>query len=161
MSTTTIAAIRDRMIAVIKALSPGLMSATPFEPHQEDRVDFAEWCEAHPTAALRRFSVRDTGSSLPPDVTNTDVEWRKVGFDIVLAYPVTNTYGDQNSLDRDDVMESDRVQVEQAVGIGGGANFSGSYPNATWSDTQTSTLRGEAVDLLVIRQEFGFWRDMT
>jgi hypothetical protein len=161
-SATTAAAIRDRIIAVIEALAPGPLASNPYiGSRNEYGADFEDWARSNPDGAFRRFQVRDTGEQAPPEVSNTNLEWRSVTFEIVVAYPQSHRTGPQNALDRDDIMSADQHQIEQAIGVNGYANFIDPSPNACWVSGSTDRDISDPVDFLVIKQTMGFWRAMT
>jgi hypothetical protein len=163
MATTTAAAIRDRIIAVIQGTTPTTDSALLFVKfNNELAANFRRWADQNATAAHRRFQVRDIGRDQPPLVSNTDVEERLVTFEIVVAYPQTHRWGGDNALDRDDVMGEDQHKIERAVGMLGRANFTpSSYPDACWREGETRREVGRACDFLVIRQTMSFHRSMA
>jgi hypothetical protein len=158
---TTAAEIRDRILDVIEALTPSAMAHPLFLRYrQEGAGDFYAWCEQQPAASLRRFSVRYFTAPTEPTVSNTDVERVRVQFEVAIAYPQSHRYGGQNSLDRDDVAESDRNQVRNAIGLNGGANFIDPYPPATFVEALATTmLQGQGMDFHVIRQVMEFARN--
>lgn len=160
MPTTTAEAIRDRHITVISALVP---SATPrfvaWRP--EGDADFETAMVKNPAAALRKFQVRTQGTDRPVEVSNTDVESHYVDIIVTVAYPQTARAGKQWALDRDDMMDADRHLIEGAIGLRGGDNFAGSNPSATWIDGEVSRESVGAVDFLVIRQTFLYYRAMA
>jgi hypothetical protein len=158
--TTTAAEIRDRMIAVITALTPSAMTLPRFQLYQHEGAgDFLEWAQLQPAAALRRFSVRTVGEASEPLVSNTDVELVRQMFEVVVAYPQTSRYGGQLALDRDDVAEADRLQIRNAIGLNGGANFIAPYPPAAFIEAmQSVAMVGAGVDFHIIRQVMEFWR---
>lgn len=157
---TTAAEIRDRMLTVIEAIAPELMASPQFARYrQEGPGDFYAWAEQQPAAALRRISVRWFAAPTEPLVSNTDVERVRLVFEIAVAYPQSHRYGPQNALDRDDVAESDRNQIRNAIGLNGGDNFVSPYPPATFVEAmQTQVLQGQGVDFHVIRQVMEFAR---
>lgn len=157
---TTTASIRDRILDVIDALTPAVMTSPRFLRYRHEGAgDFVAWAEQQPAACLRRFSVRSFAAPSVPLVSNTDVEVVRVVFEVTIAYPQTHRYGAQNALDRDDVAEADRKQIENAIGLNGGANFVSPYPPATWVDAQPAVLlQGQSVDFHVLRQTMEFAR---
>jgi hypothetical protein len=163
MATTTAEAIRGRIIAVVKALTPTSDSLLPFVPFDNELAgNFRKWADGNATAAHRRFQVRDIGKDQPPAISNTDVEARLVEFEITIAYPQTHRWGGENALDRDDVMSQDQHQIEHAIGAAGRANFTpDTYPDAYWREGETTRVIGRACDFLVIRQTMGFFRSMA
>ena len=122
--TTTPAAVRDAMVTEVRALTPTVAADVTFRHFQEDRrVDFRDFCEANPQAAFRLFAIRNLGPQQPPEVTNGDVEWIETMFECVVAYPVSNEYGEQGQLDMDDVIDSDAAQIRAAIGTTGYATL--------------------------------------
>jgi len=159
--STTAESIRDRMVAVITALVPKRPAADRFRAHRSERDgDFLEWLEANPAACQRRFQVRDVGDLTQPKVTNTDVEWRELTFRVLVAYPQTHRAGAQNALDRDDMIDNDRAQIEAAIGVAGGANFAAPYPNACHISTRVAREGGVGFDVLSVEQRMGFYRSV-
>jgi hypothetical protein len=167
--TTTADLIRDRAIAVIIGLVPKYLSGIHFRPSTNRHgADFVKQCEKQPASAFRLFQCRDIGVDHPPEVTNTDVEWRQITLRIIVAYPqdyMANAapLGKQ-ALDRDRVMSTDQHAIEHAVGLAGRANFSSavspSYPDAFWVSGTTTREIGRACDYLVIEQTMRFLRTM-
>lgn len=167
MSTTTSKEIREHIAAVIEALTPSVHELVPFVSYIDAAgADFRRWARSHPADCTRVFQVRTIATS-QGDASNTDVQARLATFDIVVAYSQRWRAG--QSLDRDDTMEADQIQIEGAVGRDGYANFAGANPHASWlgpsapgSQTLT-TFEREAtgttgVDFLVIRQTMRFYR---
>lgn len=159
---TTAASIRDRMETVIAALTPDVLAGDRFRAYRNEGAgDFLTWCEANANGCQRRFQVRDLGAISQPAVTNTDVEWRELTFRVLVAYPQSHRAGRQQALDRDDMIDSDRAQIEEAIGIAGGPNFANPYPNACHLSTEVSRESGAGFDLLVIDERMGFYRSVT
>ena len=160
MSTTTSAAIRNRMLTVVEALTPATQSGVRFLRHREE-IDFRAWADAHPEACLRRFAVRDLGDYRPALISNTDVELRRALFEVVLAYPLNYRFGSgANLLGVEDVIDQDMHQVEHAVGLRGYANFTAATgAEAAWVDGETARSSSN-VRFLVIAQSMEFYRSM-
>lgn len=160
MATTTPEPIRDRIIAVIAALTPTSDSSVPFRAYRnEGGADFQGWAEANTTAALRRFQVRLTGSSTVPEVSNTDYEEHTLIASILIAYPQFHRWGAANALDRDDVMDQDAFQVDKAVGMLGGANFTSPHADACWQDGAVMEhVRGQACDFVQFQMTYTYKR---
>lgn len=164
MSTATEERIRDRIITVIAALTPEKLAADRFIAYRNEGAgDFTDWAEANPAAAFRRFSVRDTGNFDTPRVSNLDVEAREVELQIVVAYPQSHRAGIANALDRDDLMLSDALKIERAVGMAGRANFVDPYPNAAWlsGSIRRLSMPESGVDFMLIQQRMVFYRSFT
>jgi hypothetical protein len=159
---TTAASIRDRAIAVIGALTPRSGLGRAFVKHRNERDgNFVKWCEANPAAAFRRFQVRQTADQ-GPDVSNTDIEERRLTLTITIAYPQNSRTGVDNALDRDDVITEDYKQLDFAIGVYGRANFSPPYPDAMpLGFSPEQIVLGEAVDFLVIEEDFIYQRSTS
>src|SRR5687767_5269700 len=108
------------MVAEVRGLTPTVLADVAFRHFQEDRAsEFRAHCERSPNAALRSFAIRNLGPQRPPEVSGGDVEWVETSFEFVMAYPMTNEYGEQGRLDMDDVIESDATQIRAAIGTWG------------------------------------------
>jgi hypothetical protein len=165
MPTTTASAIRQRIVTVIKAVVPALDSHTPFKPYlNQQGADFRADCEQAPQGSVRRFQVRDVGDDQPPAIVNSDIEERRVTFEVIVAYPQTHRWGVDAALDRDDAMSADQHKIEHAIGLNGRENFASSvnpaYPDACWREGHTMREVGNGVDFLVITQTMSFFRSM-
>jgi hypothetical protein len=161
-STTTPAEIRDRMRTVIRQLAPEILADHPFiESQHEKAAAFQKECEDNPGAAFRKFHVRSSGTDPDPTASTVDVEERQVTVTIMVAYPHDARAGDDQALDRDDVADTDRFQIDAATGRLGKANFTPpDYPAATWMATDTPPrLEGAGVDFLVITHTLFYIRD--
>ena len=158
---STQAAIRDRVRTLIEAITPTSLSGDKFRSSRNEAgADFMAWAEAHPTAALRRFQARFDGSEDPPEVSNTDTDLRHATLVVLIAYPHTARYGADQAMDRDDVIQQDFKKIEQAIGIYGRANFSGSHdatPLGNEGAPMKETERGVACDFLRITARFSFY----
>ena len=161
MATTTPAAIRDRALTVIEALVPGSLSADRFRRYRnEDDGDFRAWAESNPAGCLRRVQVRTTGATETPPVSNFDHEEHQVTLEVTVAYPQTHRYGEDAALDRDDVIDQDAFQIDKAIGMQGGANFTpATSADACWIGGSPRDIeRGEGVDFLVLVMVFIYKR---
>lgn len=160
MATTTPAAIRDRAITVIEALTPGSDTGVKFRRYRnEGGADFQDWCETNPAGSRRRFQVRTTGGSVVPAVSNQDVEEHEVTLTVLVAYPQTGRDGGDQALDRDDTLDADAFQIDEAIGMLGKANFTSPYADATWiSGGVSDRIVGAAVDFLELRLTYIYKR---
>lgn len=157
MATTTSAAIRDRMITVIRAITPTSHAADGFKAYREERdIPFEDWAIDNPI--LRVFSVRSTRRPSPVSVSSAVEEWREETFTVLVMYPHTHRYGDDAALAMDDIIEEDRLAIEAEIGLLGGANFTSATADATWSSSDPDVVRGEQVSFLVIPTTYGYWR---
>lgn len=158
-TTTTEGAIRDRIAAVITALTPASLAGDLFrETRDEYDADFTGWALANAPGSLRRFQVRSLQTDEPPVVSNTDVEERLVTFEIKIAYPQTHRYGSDAGRDRDDVITADFHQIDYAIGMAGRSNFpAGSTYDCCWTAMEREDDReNPAVHFLVMRQTYRF-----
>ncbi len=160
MPTSTPEAIRDRMIAVIEALTPTSDVRVPYRRYRnEGGANFQGWAEKNPTAARRRFQVRTAGRTTTPAVSNTDIEQHEVEVTITLAYPQTGRDGPDQALDRDDTADVDQFQIDRACGMLGKANFFSPYPDATWIEgVPGERIEGETCDFIELRYVMIYFR---
>ncbi len=159
MTTSTIAAIRDRVITVIAGLTPTSLSGNKFVKHRNEQGgDFMAWAVANPQAAFRRFQVRDMGNDEPPATSAVDVEERQATLQIIIAYPQTNRTGPDAALDRDDVMDQDWGKIDLAIGMCGKANFTSPFADATPLGASSDRISEEKCDFLVITQAYIYQR---
>lgn len=114
--TTTPGTIRDRMLVLIEAIVPAVHAGQRFRAHRE-QLSFRAWAEANPAACLRRFTVRSAGATTQARVTSTQYEQVEDDFVIEIAYPNDARHGAKPALGVDDVVASDAVKVEAAVGV--------------------------------------------
>lgn len=158
---TTPESIRDRIIAVIRDLTPDNVSGDRFVPYRNERAArFRADCEANPAGCRRRFQVRRKGGIPSAAVSNSDVEEREVTYLVTIAYPQTHRDGPDNALDRDDAIDSDMDAIEYAIGMTGRANFAAPhYPDACWREQEEiATIEGEAVDFLELELTYSYQR---
>jgi hypothetical protein len=159
--TSTAAAIRDRITALISTSDPVTDPRTRFRAYRnEGKADFATDMEANPAGCLRRFQVRDDGSEEPPEVSNTDVDMRHVTYTIRIAYPQTQRYGKDGALDRDDVMDQDWGALNSLVGIYSKSHYP---PGSPYDCTPLGAEKmpreeGTSVDFLEVRARFSYYR---
>jgi hypothetical protein len=166
MALATQEAIRDRIIALVSALTPTSLVSDKFRAYRnEDEADFEEWAEKHIGAAFRRFQVREVGEEDGPLVTHLTQEDVRVRFRIAIAYPQTHRYGPQNALDRDDVINQDWKAIKYAItGTGGTAraNFTsatdGQYDCTPLATTTKTREQVGKIDYLVISVDFEYVR---
>ncbi len=160
---STAAAIRDRIKALIEALTPVSDSGVKFRSYRnEGKGDFQDWAESLQSSAFRRFQARTEGTEDPPEVSNTDVDLRHMSIVVMIAYPQTGRHGPDQALDRDDVIDEDWGKINGAIGIYGGANFPNNVAYAcTPLGCEHEIERGGAVDMLTIRMRLSFWRTVT
>lgn len=149
--TTTPGAIRDRIYAVIEGLTPRSLTSDRFVRYRNELgADFSKWALAHPAACRRRFQVRKSGDVREAEVSNSDIEERRVTFKVLRAYPQTHRDGPDAAMDRDDAIDDDSDQIEYAIGMTGRANFAyPTYPDACWVEqTMPETDDLDGVDIV-------------
>jgi len=157
--TATAEAIRDRAIALIKALTPTKLTGNRFDPYRNEGAgDFISF--AQDTPQFRRFQARDVGDDAPPAVSNTQVEERELTLEVRVSYPQTARTGRDNALDRDDAIVADWKLIDHAIGILGAGNFSGANDCTPLGATKSVERVGK-VDFLVVRARFRFWCSTT
>lgn len=152
---TTEAAIVTHMREVIRLLGPEFDAGEPFKPYDtendENEDAFRRWCEDNVGACYRWFDVRSMGDSKTPSASSVYIEERECMIRIMVAYPQTGRFGDDQALARHKVMEADRARIERATGMVGVANFSDPNPDASCLETVTDPrLEGAGVDFLVM-----------
>lgn len=113
---TTPGAIRDRMVALVKLITPSVHAQQKFQHHREE-LTFRPHCEANPGQSLRRFSVRHDGSTSQALVTDHTVERVEDGVIVEVAYPLDWRHGGTQMLGLDDVIAADAVKIEAAIGV--------------------------------------------
>lgn len=157
---TTEAAIRNRMIDVIRELVPASLSDHRFrEMPNEAGADPFQWAIDNPLAAFRAYQVRTSGGSDLPIASDPDVEEWIVTLTIVVAYPQDARAGDGQALSRDDVYEEDKFQIDKATGRLARANFSAPYPDAVWKESRIEERdRRAGVDFLVLTHTLFYLR---
>lgn len=153
MATTTAYAIRNSIATAVRGVTPSLLADTAFLEHRNEQP-FRDWADSNPTAALRRFSVRELGVREPPMVSNGDLEWHETDFEVVIAYPISGRYGDGKDVDMDRVMESDQDLVETAIGLRGSIADAALIRGSSFTEREY----GATVAFTVIRQRMGHYR---
>lgn len=158
MALATAEAIRDRVYALIEALTPTSLAADKFRRYRnEDGADFDAWAEKNPAAALRRFQVREVGDDEMPLVSFVTQERVRVRYAIRVAYPQTHRYGAANGMDRDDVLNQDWLKLNYAIGIYGRAGFSSTNDCTPLGAVKTRESGGK-IDYLVVAADFEYVR---
>lgn len=158
MAATTAAAIRDTIVSLIQSATPASYTGDKFRLHRgEQTID--DFGDKNPDSVLRLFSVRDTGRYVAPEVTGLDAEWRKVTFQILVAYPTTLRIGRNNIRSVDDLMDQDADILDGVVGLRGFGNFANSVMIA--GEWGRSFLDGENTRYLQLELTHGFWRNTT
>jgi hypothetical protein len=152
---TTPGVVRREIVALIEALTPATESSVGYREHRHETQDLRDWADEFPESCFRRFSVRYTGDRDQPEVSNTDVEDEERDFEIVIAYPSTNRWGD--TFDRDDVIDADANQVNHEVGT----NSYGSITDCTMLTEGISREDGSPATFAVINLRAVFLRQQA
>ena len=160
MSLATAEAIRDRIMSLIEAITPTMAKPAFLRYRNEDGADFDAWAEKNPAAALRRFQVREVGDDELPHTSSVLEERVRTRFALRVAYPQTHRYGAANAMDRDDVMNQDWLKINAAVGIYGGANFTGSHDCIPLGAIKSRESGGK-IDFLVVAIDVEYLRSTT
>jgi hypothetical protein len=155
MATTTVALVRDRIAALITAMTPTSLASDTFRNYRyESDGEIRPWALGNP-GCLRRFSVRQVPGDRVPLVSNVNQEQVRITIEIVVCYPQSHRYGDTAALGRDDVIRADSLQIDKATGMYGRANFaSGSAYDACWVDGEVDVEQDEGVDFLVLKHTY-------
>jgi hypothetical protein len=157
MPTTTAAEICDAIAARIRVLTPTLELGTPFVEHAYQE-DIYAWAPRHKASCMRRYSVRASGSVMPPVVSTATIERVEQMFEVVIAYPATLRQG--NLRERDKLIELDLALLEHNVGTNGFATYATSAPDATITSPEP-TRREEDTDGVVfgvLPLHASYWR---
>lgn len=136
--TTTPATIRDSIASRILALTPSAHTGDPFREHRYAE-DLPLWAESNPAGCLRVFSVRWSGSTSAPSVTNTTEEYVERDLEIVVAYPTTWRFGEMQLVDLEEVIDADIRRINHEVGTNG---FAALATAANTSATVTTLSEG-------------------
>lgn len=158
MAVSTPGAIRDRVIALVTALTPTDLAGDRFRVSRDtDDAAFRASCLAAPQACLRRFQVRQQGKRGTPVVSNVDVARHPLALTIIVAYPNTHRYGAAAGRDRDDVIDEDIRRLDYVCGIYGRANFSTTHdctPLGLDDDPEVETDGAVSFLVVVARYEY-------
>ncbi len=113
---TTFAAIRDAMIANIKAISPSTITDVLFD-YVPKRHTLLEWtASAGSSGTFRTFEIVRTGPTEQLPHLSPDTIRREEFAAILVAYPrAVAAYGDDELLDLDDVMREDARQIRDVI----------------------------------------------
>lgn len=163
---TTPEAIRDRIIDVITAITPRSLIGDRFRRYRNELGGrFQRWAESNAAGCLRCVQVRRIRQRNSAEVTNTDFAELRCSFLISVSYSQTHRFGDDAALDRDDVIDEDIYDIDQAIGMNGRANFAPPYPDACWrqeGNGETSrigeTIEGDDVDIAQIFVSYSYRR---
>jgi hypothetical protein len=166
--TTTAAAIRDRLEAVARGLTPRVHADVGFVPFVPDQVtELRDAATNNPPGAFRIFQVRELAGDgdVEPIIADSDAELVQVDFELVIAYPRNSRTGDAGAYDRERVIRADRDQLREELGIYGADKFTPpDGPQATWIREGARWTRerppNSEVDFGVHVVRMQFWRDV-
>jgi len=150
---TTFETFRDEQVALIAATPPVSFEDVAFERHRDEQP-LRTWAAEHPTACLRRFTVRDLVEYEAPGTSTYDQEWVVGRHEVAIAYPVDGRYGEQNLRDLRDVMREDEKLIDERIGTHG----YDAYTEGHCVRTSTTHEEGDEVSYLVMVYEFRFYR---
>jgi len=130
MTTTTIEAIRDALIAKIELISPAVFSQEKFRRAKYD-TDLREWAEANAgSAVLRKFEIVESSAPEQPGQLEPAAIRLTQDLTVTVAYPVTKTgAGEKGRDDLADLVKSDARQIRDVL-FSGGNYPTGSQPTA-------------------------------
>lgn len=128
--TTTWGTIRDQLVTTVEALTPTSIAersfvwAPRFGVEYEQATDFEAWAELNDPAVFRMFDIVLQAGWEAVGVNNGGTQRRFATLALSLAYPDHFAmYGDDNSGDRDDLLEQDIAQIAQNIGLHGAASW--------------------------------------
>lgn len=158
MATATPETIRNRVAALIEALTPTSDSGTRFhQSRDEAAADFPTWAESAPTACLRRFQVQESEEGSPL-TSSVDVTLNPLTLVVRIAYATTHRFG--GGRDRDDVIKEDWRKIDQAIGTRGRANYSGTNDCTPMTCRMDIDRTSNKVHYLVITIEYTYTLDV-
>lgn len=152
--TTTIAAVRETMSTALVDADPIVITNRRYSPHREES-DFRAFCETTPSAAFRRFSIRDTFESEGPFVSSADYREMHTTLECQVAYPKQGSYRDETAgrplLDMHDVIRSDLHVIRTTIGVRGYMALERDGINAAVTGEDWTVDVGEACVYSVLR----------
>lgn len=158
-ATTTAKAIRDAMIVAMNDALCSVREEHRFVQHRE-AVPLREWAPEHPQAALRRYSIRDTGGSSPPLVASAGVEQVERQFECVVSYPAGGVFA-PGTFDLDTLIESDLTEVLTTIGTTAASSLeaaTGAVPVVEHGEASIEV--GDACRFLVVPLRVLYYRSM-
>lgn len=153
--TTTLDAIRDDMVRIVRDLVPKSLNGTRFVPEREE-LDFVAWADDNPQAAFRKFAIGDSFTEEIPEVFLTE-SWDDAIVSILVAYPKTLALYGQGRSSMRSVIREDRNQLKDNLGDAGYGNFV--EPAAIVLDG-TSVVEADTVMILGVDLRVRYWRDV-
>lgn len=165
-ATTTLKLVRDNKVTLIEALTPTLAANRAFKIYHGDHgIPLEDWALAHPDACWRRFSLRWEDDD-PHRETDLQIVEEFATLRLVIAYPHhMSLYGSdaRNLRDMDDMIRSDRNQIEDAVGTNSQNLATGE--NASRTERQPNEIlesdEGQRVTLAVTDFRVQYYRTVN
>lgn len=150
--------IRDRVAAIVTALIPAKFTADRFVESREDEDgDFEEYTASSPSAAFRRFQLRDIGDLSSPTMSSVDIESLTIAMRLLVAYPLDHRAGSRNSTARHALITDDASLIVRAIGLNARAAFFGAH-DAVWIAGNAERALGETCDFLIVNQTMQYYR---
>lgn len=118
MSTTTLAAIQDKFVTTISAITPWTQTDKTFQKSPANR-DLREWAPGVGSAAFRKYQIRTTGGVTEGDVLHPDMVETVEDVTITIAYPSPfkqpGLY--RSSAVPDDIMDAEELMRRDAQSL--------------------------------------------
>lgn len=156
---TTPGAIRDRMVTLIKSITPSIHAGQKFQHHRAENT-FRDDMEAHPASCLRKFSVRNLGDTTQAAVTSNQLERVEQTMLVEVAYSTDWRHGGTQLLGLDDVISSDEVQLEAAIGVAASDSTLKNLASILRSQNVERELSGPCV-FLTLRYQVEYARSLA
>lgn len=113
MATTTWTAIRDIMVAQVRAITPDKHTNIPFVKDRGER-DFREWSAENNGPAPRSFGVSHLFEFEPIQISDNTSILEPAQIEVVVAYPDKWPENDRDELDV--IIEEDRQAIDKVLG---------------------------------------------
>ena len=151
----SVALIKQSMTTAILAITPLLNSDERFREFDASQ-DYPTWCEQNPAAAGRVFFIRSTGD-VRIESDNSSQRWEVTEIECAVCWPKDNHAGDGMGNDRDALIESDLLQIDNTIGTAGYASLETAVSGTVRTIGQ-SREETDACVFGVLRFEVGYWR---
>lgn len=147
--------IRQSMVTAVLDIDPLLLSDERFRVFDASQ-DYLTWCEQNPAAAGRMVHIRPTGD-VRVESDNSSQRWEVTEFELAVCHPKHNHAGDDMGHDRDALIESDLLQIDNTIGTAGYASLETAVSGTVRTIGQ-SREETDACVFGVLRFEVGYWR---
>jgi len=166
-ATTDWPTIRQRMVTVIKALTPKTLTAHPFHVTRTEMSGFREYAEGFTQNAFRQYEIEDIEDEAPSR-QDYQSELRLMTADLIVAYPHTwawystkDANNQHNEASLRAMAHQDRRSLDNAIGVRGGANYT-SGQSACWVGSVSFEENDEAnVTFMVLPLRVRFDEDAS